>query len=103
MILVNSIGLMKYVSCFLFLSCLTLPAFPQGEVSFADDDIIGVDVAFQIGGTKAHSAQSLLGGRNIVGIGGRVGYHLGSIVFLDGEILHEPKALRADEEKTVVL
>ena len=94
---------MKYVSCFLLLSCFTLPEFAQGEISFAGEDIIGVDVAFQIGGTKAHSAQSPLGGRNIAGIGGRVGYHLGSIVFLDGEILHEPEALRAEEEKTVVL
>ena len=79
----------KYLLYFVFL-CFTLPAFSQGDVTFAGDDIIGVDVAFQIGGTH----RSSLHGYNMAGIGGRIGYHLGSIVFLDGGILHEPKGLR---------
>jgi len=90
---------MKCFSCFLCLLCFTLPAFAQGNGTFVGDDIIGVDVAFQIGGTY----KSSLNGHNMAGIGGRVGYHIGSIIFLDGEILHEPKGLRASDEQTVVL
>jgi len=92
-------ALMKNISYVLFFLCFAFPAFAQGNGTFIDNDIIGVDVAFQIGGTH----KSSLHAHNMTGIGGRVGYRLGSIIFLDGEILHEPKGLRASDEQTVVL
>ena len=62
-----------------------MPAFAQGDVSFVGSDIIGMDVSFQIGSIK--TPIGIYNGTGV--IGGRVGYYLGSIVFLDGEILQK--------------
>jgi len=72
----------SYILCFL---CFTLPAFAQGDVTFTSDDAIGLDVSFQIGGIRTPEALS-----GMFGFGARAGYYLGSIVFLDGEILYKP-------------
>jgi len=71
------------VLCFL---CFTIPVFAQNEVSFVGDDRIGIDVSFQLGGAATQSELQ----SGTFGLGGRVGYHLGSIVFLDAGILFEP-------------
>jgi hypothetical protein len=73
--------------CFLFLS---VPAFAQGDVTFVGKDNIGLDVAFQLGAIgSGQDANELTVLDGIGGIGGRVGYYLGSFVFLDGEVLHK--------------
>ena len=69
--------------CLLF---FTFPAFAQGDVTFIGSDNIGMDVSFQFSAIKRPEMIFFSG---IGGIGGRVGYYLGSGVFLDGEILHQ--------------
>jgi len=75
----------KFILCILCTFCFALPAFAQGDVSFVGSDIIGMDVSFQLSAVK--TPIGIYNGTG--GIGGRVGYYLGSIVFLDGEILQK--------------
>ena len=70
----------------LCLMCFTFPAFAQGDVTFVGNDNIGLDIAFQLGAVRTQEGL----GCGTIGIGGRVGYYLGSIVFIDGGFLHEP-------------
>jgi len=69
------------------LLCFAFPAVAQGDISFVGKDSIGIDISFQIGAVRTQEALD----DNVTAIGGRVGYHLGSIFFLDGEILHQPE------------
>ena len=80
--------IIRHIACFL---CFT-------TLAVAGDDIIGIDASFQFGGVRTSSLDD-----GIIGFGGRAGYYLGSIVFLDGEIFHEPEKLKAAAKKTIVL
>ena len=92
--------LRKIILPVLCLFCFTLPAFAQGDVTFVGRDNIGVDVSFQFGGARTQMAL----GDSVAGIGGRVGYYLGSIVFLDAEVLHEPDSFKEGwDKKTIAL
>jgi len=73
------------MSVLLCLLCFTFPAFAQGDVSFVGRDNIGMDVSFQLNTVTIPTGAF----RGLGGIGGRVGYYLGSFVFLDGEILQQ--------------
>lgn len=90
----------KILQCALCLLCFAFPAFAQRGNTYAGDDIIGVDVSFQIGGIRQNEKLN----QGIVGIGGRAGYYLGSGIFLDGEIFHNPeKLVEGYSAKTSVL
>ena len=65
--------------------CFAFPVFAQGDVTFVGDDDIGLDVSFQFGAVRAKTG--VYDGVTVVG--GRVGYYLGSIVFLDGAVYHK--------------
>jgi len=83
------------------LLCFTFPVFAQGDITFMRDDIIGIDMSVQLGATRTSSDVLNCG---VLGVGARTGYYLGSIVFLDGEILHEPgKFSECGTKKTAVL
>ena len=84
----------------LCLLCFAFPAVAQGDVTFLGGDNIGLDVSFQFGGVRTQDAL----GTSVIGIGGRVGYYLGSIVFIDAGFLHEPVSFQGfDTAKTAVL
>ena len=90
----KSCVLSKIFQCILCLLCFVFPIFAQGNES----DNIGLDVSFQFGSAKG--TKNALG-RNLWGIGGRAGYYLGSGVFLDGEILHQPNGWRERSSRDV--
>jgi len=92
--------LRKILPPVLCLFCFVFPAFAQGDVTFVGSGNIGMDVSFQFGGT---STQTTLGD-SVKSIGGRAGYYLGSVVFLDAEALHEPDSFNEGwNKKTIVL
>ena len=89
------------MSVILCLLCFTFPAFARGDVSFVGRDDIGLDLSFQFLG--AIRTQDALG-TGVIGIGGRAGYYLGSIVFIDAGFLHEPVSFQGfAQSRTVVL
>jgi len=84
----------------LCLFCFIIPAFAQQDITFTSDNIIGVDVSLQIATIRKSNRLN----QGIIGIGGRAGYYLGSVIFLDGEIFHEPeKLVEGYSKKTSVL
>jgi len=92
------------MSAFLCLFCFIFPVFAQGDITFVGNDNIGMDVTFQFGGVRTQEAL----GNGVIGIGGRVGYYLGSIVFIDVGFLHEPVTFKgwgqgSPASKTAVL
>jgi len=87
--ILQNIGFIKKNLPLLCFFCFTFPVFAQGDASFTSNDIIGLDVSFQIGAIRTPEEF----GSSMVGFGVRGGYYLGSIVFIDGEIFHEPKNL----------
>jgi hypothetical protein len=81
--------------------CFAFPAFAQGDVTFVGDDDIGLDLSFQFVATRSGPDAY---NEAVLGVGGRVGYYLGSIVFLDVEALHQPSSFSENwNKKTIVL
>jgi len=93
----------KTISLILYLFCFTFQTFAQSNVTFIGGDNVGLDVSLQFGGVETKIGS--YGG--VSGIGGRVGYYLGSIVFLDGEIFQQFAGSlvenRWQNEKTTIL
>ena len=67
----------------------------------AENDAIGIDVAFQVSAIKLYTDSSSVFHERYVGIGGRVGYYLGKNTFLDGEISYEPRGIFATNARTI--
>ena len=101
--------LRKIILAALCLFCFTFPVFSQGDVTFVGRDNIGMDVSFQFGVIKFDNVERApdIWAYNGAGfIGGRVGYYLGSIVFLDTEVIQKFCGCIAEpcfNEKTTIL
>jgi hypothetical protein len=81
------------------ISILYIALFLAASTAYAKDDIIGIDGSFQLGIFDLNNSVS----EKPIGLGGRVGYYLSSIFFLDAEMMHFPQNPSGNFGETLVL